>query len=95
MSDQPKPTGEWTVEAREAAKTIQRNYDRATYKLDWLTGVIQDAINAAQPVGATGEWTADYVRDLKESRGYITTEDGWQAVADSHNAALAKVKVGK
>lgn len=47
----PKPTDEWTEIAQEAAKTIQRNYDRATYKLDWITGVIQDAITAALAAG--------------------------------------------
>ena len=37
--------------AAEAAKTILRNLDRATYKQDWLTGVIQSAIEKAERVG--------------------------------------------
>jgi hypothetical protein len=30
-------------------------------------------------------WTAKTVQDIIESRGYLTKEDGFQAVADAHN----------
>ncbi len=36
----------------------------------------------------TGEWTAGSVRTLFETSAY-TREQGWKAIADAHNAALA------
>jgi hypothetical protein len=102
MNTEPNPaTGEWKT-PQQIAEDIYKEMHQQKFLhaftsqkdiIDLVLNVIDppdsdEVVGVSQPNPATGEWTREFV--LAIARSHIGQDAISDAVADAHNAALAK-----